>query len=134
MTNIDKCLVILAATHDGDDLTGHHLYLVQVACNGGLSAAGETAFAQLHDQVASGTYTRPWFRGIEHLTQDTEGYIYWKGHQVEHYSFHDADAELAAAHELAARCLWLESQDTPITSQTAVWQWPETRTEHRTAA
>ncbi len=62
---------------------------------------------------------------IPHLTQDGEGYVYWKGAHVEHYSFRhdDRENEVAAAHELAKRCLFLESLGVPVNANTAIWRW-----------
>lgn len=132
MNAIDKCLEIIRLTDDGNALSPEHLYLVQTACNGWLSEAGEVEFERLYQQVATGVYVKPWFRGIEHLTMDHEGYVYWKGQHVEHYSFRDRDDELAAAEELAARCRWLEANGIEVTVTSAVWRWDLTRTEHRT--
>lgn len=135
LSAIDKCCAILQATRDGNDLAPEHLYLVQTACNGWLSEAGEVAFDALHQQVTSGTYIKPWFRGVEHMMRDHEGYVYWKGQQVEHYSFRDdTEGELAALTELAARCRWLEANQIPVTSVSAIWNWDTNRTEHRQAA
>lgn len=62
---------------------------------------------------------------IEHLTQDGEGYVYWKGVHVEHYSFREEDnaKEIEAARELADRCKHLESLGLPVTVGKAIWSW-----------
>lgn len=31
---------------------------------------------------------KPWFFGLEHVTRDHQGYVYWKGIRIEHYD-HD---------------------------------------------
>ena len=56
------------------------------------------------------------------LTRDGEGYVYWKGVHVEHYSYSlETMAEQAA--ELARRCEHLESIGVPVTTGSAVWCW-----------
>ncbi len=62
---------------------------------------------------------------IPHLTQDGEGYVYWKGAHVEHYSFRheDHEREITEAHELARRCEFLEALGVPVTCGTAVWSF-----------
>lgn len=107
----EQAIEILHRTHDGNDLAPRDLYLVQLVVNHDSNEAGEVAFADLYANVIKpGGYTRPWFYGIEHLTKDHEGYVYWKDRQVEHYSFHDTDAERAAAEQLARACLACEAR------------------------
>jgi hypothetical protein len=60
---------------------------------------------------------------VEHLTQDGEGYVYWKGASVEHYSFRDPAKEVEAAQELAARCRHLEALGVRVSTGTAIWYW-----------
>ena len=57
------------------------------------------------------------------LTKDGEGYIYWKGLHVEHYSHDSVDAELESARELIRRCEHLESLSVPVSCNTAIWRW-----------
>lgn len=114
---------ILKRTNDGNDLSPGHLYLLQCAVNNVVTEEGKAAFEDLHKQVVSGKYVKPWYHGIEHMTQDHEGYIYWKGKHVEHYShdsYEDADKD---AKELAERCRTLEAHGIPPTCSTAVWWW-----------
>lgn len=65
------------------------------------------------------------FLDIENLTKDGEGYVYWKGVHVEHYSFRyeQATEERAAAEGLARRCQHLESIGIPVGSGTVTWRW-----------
>lgn len=104
----ETACAILRATHDGDDLDPRDLWLVQEMCNHGLNEAGEVAFYELADRVAKG-YAKPWFHGIQHLTRDHEGYVYWRGVRVEHYSYSDHMREREAATRLADACLQLEA-------------------------
>ncbi len=67
------------------------------------------------------------FHEIAELTRDGEGYVYYKGAHVEHYSFsaeeRAAGREAEAARELAARCRHLEALGVPVTCGAAVWSW-----------
>lgn len=119
MSNTKKAIEILERSNDGNDLSPGHLYLVQLAVNGNLNESGEDAFNNLYNEVATGTYVRPWFHNIEGLTRDHSGYVYWKGVCVEHYSYDDPIAEKAAAERLAARCLTLEAKNFPVNGRTA---------------
>jgi len=124
MTYNDMAIVILQNTHDGNDLAPEHLGLLQLAVNRGLNELGEIAFVELYQNVQGG-YVRPWFHGIEHLTRDHEGYVYWKGIHVEHYSYRDKDKEKAAAMELAERCRHLESIGVEVTTGNVIFRWEE---------
>ena len=124
MRPIDMAIIILEKINDGDDLAPEHLYLVQEAANGHLSEQGEVAFYQLYSSVLEG-YKKPWLHGIEHLTIDHEGYVYWKGKQVEHYDFPWAYSEAARAEalEIARRCSILEGKGIEPSAISVVWKW-----------
>jgi len=66
------------------------------------------------------------FAGIAELTKANGGFIYWRGIEVEHYSFTGDDSEAeeqAAPLDLAARCRHLESLGVPVLGSTAIWHW-----------
>lgn len=121
MSIMDQAIEILAKTNDGNDLTPQDLHLVQVTVNRNLSEAGEVAFANLYRAVADGTYaeSKRWFHGIEHLTSDHQGYVYWKGKRVEHFSYNDEQREAEGAAHLAAKCRTLEANGLGVTGRTA---------------
>lgn len=121
---IDLAIEIIQETNDGDDLAPEHLKLVELAVNGFLNEQGEVAFNELHANVMSG-YVRPWFHGIEHLTIDHEGYVYWKDRRVEHYtpSWSYSDEAKEAARELAQRCILLERTGRDVNGGDVVWGW-----------
>lgn len=125
MTDIDKSLLILQKTDDGNDLAPEQLYLIQTAVNGWLTDEGKKAFQELFEEVDSGHYRKPWFHDIEHLTIDHTGYVYWKGEHVEHYTLSWAYSEEAgeSAKELAKRCRHLESIGVKPSATSAVWGW-----------
>lgn len=84
----DMACAILRSTSDGDSLAPFHLRLVEAAVNNLLNEKGEELFVALHlNATKPEGYTRPWFLGIEHMTQDLDGYILWKGKKVEHFCF-----------------------------------------------
>ena len=117
-------LEIIQKTNDGNDLAPEQLSLVEAAVNGWLTESGEVAFHQLYESVEKG-YVKPWYHNIENLTQDQEGFIYWKGEHVEHYSFQDYEKADEEAHELSRRCKILESRGIKPTAITAIWKWEE---------
>lgn len=84
----------------------------------------ETAEIALHSILSAleaGTYADDrWFCRIENLTRDAEGYVYWKGIHVEHYSFDNPVKEKAAAQTLADNCKLLEAKGIEVDSRTAI--------------
>lgn len=78
----DICCEILERTHDGDDLSPQHLSMIQWAANDQLNDAGITELKKLHAQVMGGVYKSPYHLGVEFMTYDHEGFIYFKGQQV----------------------------------------------------
>ena len=135
MSYFDKACFILKKTHDGNDLAPEHLRLVEIIVNGHASESGEVAFEQLYQSVIAG-YSKPWFCGIENLTRDHEGFVYWKGIQVEHYD-HDVfgndgwQAKMKKdAEELAQRCRFLESKNIKVNTTNAIWKWDEIKKVH----
>lgn len=125
MNTCEMACEIVKETRDGEDLAPEHLWLVENAVNGFLNETGTEKFKALHGEVISGKYRKPWLHGIEHLTLDQEGYVYWKENQVEHYDFPFAFTEKGktAALELTQRCLHLEARKIEVNSSTAIWHW-----------
>lgn len=122
MTTCDMAISILRETNDGNNLAPEHLSLVEGAVNGWLTEQGVEAFQDLYKQVAAG-YKRPWFHGIEYMTRDHEGYVYWNGREVEHFSFRNFQKEENAAQELADRCRHLEAIGIEVSCRNAIWHW-----------
>lgn len=120
----EKCSRILQLTSDGDALQKHDLHLVEMAAGGQLNAVGLDAFERLYADVTSGHYRNKhhWFHGLENLTQDTRGYVYWKGASVEHFDHSDSARGAAAAHRLVDKCLKLEANGFPVNSRTVLHQ------------
>ena len=125
MTTCEKAIDILQRTRDGDDLAPEHLSLIELAVNDTVSEVGEIAFERLYTQVAGGTYVQPWYHGIENLRKDHRGYVYWKGVQVDHFSFDKYEEAHEAAIELADRCRTLEMLGLPVSTAHQAWWYDE---------
>lgn len=125
MTSCEKAIEILQRTRDGDDLAPEHLRLLELAVNDMLTEIGQTAFEQLYIQVAGGTYVQPWYHDVENLRKDHHGYVYWKGIQVDHYSFVRYEDAHEAALELADRCRTLEMLGFPVSTAHQAWWFDE---------
>ncbi|MDO8725105.1 MAG: hypothetical protein Q7J35_03435 [Candidatus Methanoperedens sp.] len=112
LTTIDKAIVVLEKTRDGDDLDPKLLGLVELAVNGNLNNMGKDAFEGLYLEVTNGTYKRPWFHDVEHMVIDHEGFVYWKGNKVEHFTLRWAysDSARKQAVELGRQCKILETK------------------------
>jgi hypothetical protein len=123
----DKAIEILQATSDGDKLSPLDLKLVESAVNGFLSEEGIKVFNQLHEIVVAGKYKHPWFHGIENMTIDHVGYVYWKSAIIEHYEQPWAYSKEAKenAMELKRRCEILENKGIPLNITTVIWKWVE---------
>jgi hypothetical protein len=123
----DKAIAILQATSDGDKLASIDLSLVESAVNGFLTTEGIKAFNKLHKTVAAGKYKQPWFHGIENMTIEHVGYVYWKGAIIEHYEQPWAYSKEAkkSAQELKRRCDILESKGILLNITTVIWNWVE---------
>jgi hypothetical protein len=124
MTNIEKALVIIEKTNDGDDLSPEHLYLTECAVNGFLTEEGEKAFEELHQSVLA-WYKKPWYLGIENLTVDHHHYVYWKGKEVEHFARLWTEWAKKEGTEVARRCTILECRGVEPSVKTVVWDWEE---------
>ena len=122
LTDIDKAIFILEKTRDGDDLDPKLLGLVELAVNGRLNNVGKDAFEGLYKEVMGRIYRRPWFHNVENLVIDHEGFVYWKGNKVEHFTLRWAYTESARkqAVELGRRCKILESKGIVPSTDNAV--------------
>jgi hypothetical protein len=131
-STVDKACAILRRTNDGDGLDPDDLYLTECAVNGFLTETGRKKFDGLHRRVVAGEYKKPWFHGVEPMTRDHEGYIYYKNMQTEHYDNRYAHSLQAARDltELRNRCVFLERRGVEITCVNVVWGWERYATEY----
>lgn len=61
----------------------------------------------------------PWLHGVQGVTKDAAGYVYWRGNEIEHYSFgrdRERDEE-TAARQLQRTCLALEANGRAVTQR-----------------
>lgn len=121
----DKSCEILERTDDGDNLDPRHLKLIEMAVNGQLNEKGLQALSDIHKMVMTTGYIKPFFHGIEHLTIDNVGYVYWKGTQVEHYDLWWAYSDEAKkeALELVRRCKVIEDRGEKPDYRNTIWTW-----------
>jgi hypothetical protein len=122
---IEQSIEILDRSRDGNDLEPFHLSLVQAAVNNHLTARGVEAFHQLYDSVTSGQYAKPWLAGVEHVTRDHQGYIYWKGSRIEHFTFSvmEEDQLKHTTQRLAERCRHIEALGLPVCGHSYFNDW-----------
>ena len=123
MQNLTElCCEILQLSDDGENLAPKHLWFIQTAINNNMDNA-ITVLTEIRDELLKGEYQKPWLYGVEHLTQDHENYVYWKGAHVEHYTFDKYDEGRESALELSSRCQLLELNNIKVTCGNAVWLW-----------
>lgn len=116
---MEECIEILSLSNDGDALDPRDLRLVEEVVNSGkdaLTQKGQERWNSLLRDLRGGGYRRPWLYGIEHLTQDHQGYVYWKGVSVEHYSHRDAEAGRRDASKLSEVCQFIERTGKAVSS------------------
>jgi hypothetical protein len=122
----EKACAILQKTDDGDLLDPSDLKITEYAVNGYLNEGGREVFEKLYQRVViDGTYFKPYLHGIQHITHDHEGYIYYKGIHVEHYNHdyvHSEDAKNNLL-ELKRRCELLERKGIEVSCASAIWGW-----------
>jgi hypothetical protein len=122
-TVCEKAILVVSKTDDGSQLAPADLHLTESAANGFLTEKGVAAFEQLYQLVLNDQYHQPWLQDIEFLTVDHEGYIYWKGNQVEHYDYPYADDSRQDLEDLAIRCAHIESLGLTPTTTLVIWHW-----------
>jgi len=116
-SHMDEALAVLQGTHDGDDLTQEDLALLETIVNFGpeaLTERGRNLWSQLVGAAREGKYQRPWLHGVIGLTKSQDGYVYWHGAAVEHYSHKDPVKEARDAKELGMACTLAERRGLPV--------------------
>ena len=130
MNYADMAIEILQKTNDGNDLHPQDLGLVQFIVNEsvwGVAEQDECAFSDLYARVTAG-YKKPWFHGIENLTIDHVGFVYWKDVIVEHYKLNNfafTEDGKVEAEELARRCRAVEDRGDKVSWNSVIWDWEE---------
>ncbi len=129
---IDKALDIIGRTNDGNSLSPTHLKLVELAVNGQLNDKGITVFDALHKQVMDGEYRQPYLNDVEFMTRDHEGYVYFKGQNVEHFSgfyAYTLDAK-DYLERLQSKCLFLENKGLEVSFSSIIHMSDELKKEY----
>jgi nucleoside-diphosphate kinase len=130
----EQAIEILQKTRDGEDLAPQDLYLLQEAINGHLTPAGKEAFQLLYVDVCAddkSNYKKPWLAGVENVTVDLRGNVFWKEVMVEHFSLgilkpaQIRDAALSVARD----CAHLESIGVAVNSRNLFNEWLGDMTE-----
>ena len=124
-SDIDLAIEILQATNDGDNLSPRQLAVVEAAVNGALNDYGRELFNEIHTTIKEiGKPPVEWLHDIEHMTRDQEGYVYYKGKQIEHFDYWNEESYVKLAEatvRLAKICAYYETNNIPITTTTVVW-------------
>lgn len=64
----------------------------------------------------------------ERLRIEYDGYVYWKGRQIEHYSgslLYDTEKSRAEARKLIHRCETLEARGEEVNTVNVIWKWED---------
>ena len=64
----------------------------------------------------------------ERLRIESDGYVFWKGREIEHFSgsaLFDTDENKTQARELMRRCEILEGRGEAVNTTSVVWTWKE---------
>jgi hypothetical protein len=62
----------------------------------------------------------------ERLRIEYDGFVYWKGRQIEHYdgsALHDTDQNKSGARELIQRCETIEARGEEVNTTSVIWRW-----------
>ena len=121
----EKGYEILARAENGYDLDPDDYRLANFASIDCLKETGIEKFNELYRRVVAGEYAPKWLRGVENMTRDQEGYIYYKDVHVEHYnrSYMPSQSAKRELIELRSRCEFLERNDIPVSCVNVVWAW-----------
>ena len=129
----EKACAILKKTKDGDLLEPQDLKLTEYAVNGFLNEERREIFEKLYQRVViDENYIRPYLHGIENMSRDHEGYIYYKNMYVEHYDrdYMYSEAAKNELTELKRRCEFLERKGIEVSNSNVIWGWDKYADEH----
>lgn len=63
--------------------------------------------------------------GVKNISYDRQGYIYWKGQEVEHFNCPTASNMANPTKELERRCKILEARRVAVNASSVIWKWDE---------
>ncbi|MFA0809357.1 hypothetical protein [Microbulbifer epialgicus] len=78
---------------------------------------------EIYQHAPSSERNMPWLHGVEYMTADSAGYVYWKGLHIEHCDSPYESSSAKEIQDLAKRCLHLESLGIRPGTETAIWHW-----------
>lgn len=122
MKTTEQALAIYTETVKGLYLKLQDRVSVAYAMHFSLNGEETLHLQALHANIFNESYYPPgfWLHGIKYLTKAATGYVFWKGVEVEHFSFQDLEREKCAALKLAEKCLLLEEKKFVVNSRTAL--------------
>jgi hypothetical protein len=84
-----KIATINRYTSKGNNISNRHTYALYRISKGCRTPYDLAMLNQAYMQVKEGTYykLKNCHFGVEHITQDGEGYIYYKGEYIDHFSY-----------------------------------------------
>ena len=130
-TTNDEAIQILQGSNDGNDLSSSDLALVEAVVNYGkpaLSKKGVEHWESLLNAIKTGTYQRQWLYGVENVTKDPQGNVFWRQLNIEHYSgFDSPEAEKLATINFGASCRWLEANGIEVSLRNLFSLWDRIR-------
>jgi len=112
-----KIKTLISETETGTALLEPHRRLLTKALTEPLSRDSEEVIAWLHEKITRGTYRKEFFCGVEHLTQDAKGYLFWKDSFIGRLPGTGTKDDAENARKIAERCRQLEAKRFPITQR-----------------
>lgn len=122
----DKVLAVIVETRDGEDLAPRDLGLTELVLNDLATSAQVSEFDALYERVCvKRTYaaSSSWLAGVEGVSQDHRGYVYWRGACIEHFSPVPAPRLRELTLKLQEVCLGMERHGLTPNNSTIYLNW-----------
>jgi len=119
MTNKEKVIRILELTENGINLSLSQFQMLEFISKNAktLDLKQQQDFDELYQKVLNNDY-KEFFHGIENVTQNSEGYVYWKGVPIDEFYHINKNKEKKSAQDLARRCNQIESKGKKVSALT----------------
>jgi hypothetical protein len=136
--NIQKRIAAIERHAPGSTLTYFHKHIIHRIRLGCRTPFDLAMLNQAYIQVKESTYhkLKNCHFGVEHITQDGEGYIYYKGEYIDHFSYESKEwlEEWQATRTAANICKLLEKKGHPINQCSFVYRINQYLTPQELAA
>lgn len=113
-----KIAEIKRYTNKGNTLVNPHRYAIDCINNGWEDEFNLAMLNQAYKQIKEGTYEKlkNCHFGVEHMTMDGDGFIYYKGQHIEHFAYESSEwfKEWKVTLTAARICKLLEEKNIPI--------------------